>query len=164
MHFFSKKRRISAKKFGKLLGDVLKETLSDQFERKNLLTTQKQFLERNWEFDYPRYALEITKLYINMIQLMIVNDYHHISDKERMSQNFVNSWSDIIPEPHGAEMFQNMINLIGADQPLLSLSRIAAQNYFGEKRVSSEMVLYFGASAKAFNDVLEGVKKEVIVK
>lgn len=166
MGLFDKKKKVSPKKFGKLLGEVLRETLSNNFERKNLLIIQKQFIERDWKFNYPRYSLEIMKMYITMIDFMIVSNYHFLENNsiDQINQKFMDNWFGVIPKEHVGDITQTSIYLLQSDQPLLTVSRIAAENYFGKDKVDPEKVIYFGASARAFNDVLETLKKEVNVK
>lgn len=46
LDLFSNRARLTSSKIGKLLGELLRETLSKMFEKQSLLIIQKRFIEK----------------------------------------------------------------------------------------------------------------------
>lgn len=160
MGLFNRKKKGSPEYFGKLLGEVLRESLASQFNKQNLVTTQEQFIERGWEFNYARYSFEIMSLYVNMIQLRIVKEYANCSDPTILASSFIESLPIEYVKQSNKQFLESLNSILKSDKPLVTISRKAAENYFGDK-AGMEEFLHFVAFAKAFDYVLNTFSDEV---
>ncbi len=161
---FSRKRKLSPEKFGELLGEILRKTVAEISDNRNRV--KMQFEERNWKFNFSQYHDVVLKMFVNITQQKIVRDFQDCSNPS----NLINSFIDTLPKEYTKQskmkFFESSLELTKSDSPLLTASRIAAQNYFNKKldNLGLEKIMYFGSSAKAFNEVLESAIKNIRVK
>lgn len=161
---FGSKKRVSAKRFGQILANVLRETISIKTNRDSILASQQYFFDRGWVFNEPRFVNELKVMYFSQVQFIMIDGFQLVIDKKAILDNFIQSSHGLISNEDYLRVVQTSLNMMASDQPLTTLSRITAQNYFGDESVGMESVMFFGASVKAFGSVLEELKSDYFIK
>lgn len=157
MGLFNRKKKVTPSKFGELLGKELKDGLSDIFKEQNLLKIKEKFTDSAWDFNFARFSFELMNIFEKMVSLKLIREYPRESDWNNMLTHF----QDSLPKEffkHNRE--EDLKKLFKSDQPLLTISRIAAENYF-DKEIEIEEVFYFLSFAKAFNYFINKIFNKV---
>lgn len=152
MGLFNRKKRVSAQTYGELLGTVLREAMEGIFDDNNLDDLKKFFNEKDWKFEYGKYSYEVMNLFAQIIQLSInsKNEFHIATD---IGASFLKTLPQEYIDESEKDFLIKTMNLVKAKDPLLTSSRMAAQNYFG--KVDMEAVLHFHSYLRALGELLK---------
>lgn len=158
---------VSPERYGELLADVVIEVLDNELNSDGLSKAKREFERQGWQFDSNRFSSCIVYLYVSQAEYHVqANHLGDIDSIEDIYDSFLDSVLDSVPERYEDSILSiegdmpSSIKLEMSDAPTLTISRLAAQKYFGSE-VDMNEIMTFGARAKSFSGILDTFESEV---
>lgn len=155
-----------SKKYGEEVSNLILSIMKEEVEGNS--DTKSQMKEFGIDYNRDRYIRVVFELYIRLTLFHIVTNLSHkIADegKNKDLRKLVDTIYDNIPDFYfDSKNMDNSIiianKLVLEERPVLTASRLAAQDYIGGE-VGVEEVTYFGSISKAFLKSLREIEEEV---
>lgn len=156
---------VSAKEYGELLADLILKTLDKEFEGDRESKIRREFKKEDWIFDYDRYYSAVLNLYVGQAAYHVHSN--HLDSLDSLDDVFSSMLDSVlysVPDKYEINLTRDgmpvTLKLTNSDEPTLTASRMAAEDYFGPDP-QLDQIMIFGASAKSFSNILNKFEREI---